>query len=243
MSALLIDAGNTRIKWRYRDSDGRVQRGACLHGDIGTVDWSLMLADIGSDLVMVASVNDNEALRCHLARQSSAQLRWIGEPLVSEAVEFRHCYPEPGRLGVDRWLAMLGGRCYHRGALLVIDAGTALTVDFLTADNHHDGGYIVPGLDLMQQALWRNTRRVIAYADEHDASMLVPGKDTRGCVSAGTRRMQLAFVENVIAGFPDYQPIITGGDGGWLARELNLEYRPELVLDGLETLCAGYSSR
>jgi type III pantothenate kinase len=63
------------------------------------------------------------------------------------------------------------------------------------------------------------------------------------CVSAGVRRQQLAFVKSILDDYPGHRPFITGGDGDWLATALAIRYWPELVFDGLETLCAGYFSR
>jgi type III pantothenate kinase len=240
VSVLLLDAGNTRVKWRLRNTSGVIFRGGCAHTGLNVQDWAELVSR--ADRVLVASVTDNSGLRALIEPLAGDRLYWVNQPLT-EIPGFYHCYPHPERLGVDRWLAMLGARQHCDDALLVIDAGTALTVDFLTVDNHHDGGFIVPGLELTRQALWQNTQRVLPYSDEHDQGNLAPGRETLQCVSAGVRRQQLAFVKSILDDYPGHRPFITGGDGDWLATALAIRYWPELVFDGLETLCAGYFSR
>ena len=242
MSALLLDAGNTRVKWKKTGTEPAF--GLCEYAQLKSLDWDSLFS--GVEVVLVACVGHQELLHEQLQQQVLArqniQLHWIDQPRV-DVPGFHHCYSHPERLGVDRWLAMLGARQHQSGNLLVIDAGTALTIDFLSADNHHDGGFIVPGLAMTRDALWQNTRRVIPWRDEQDEGQLVPGRDTRQCVSAGARRQQLSFVKSIMDDYPEHSPFITGGDGDWLARTLGYPYWPELVLDGLETLCAGYFSR
>lgn len=233
MSVLLIDAGNTRIKWRYQPNDGAFPGGDCAHDDVARRKWPEV------EQVLVSSVHDNLGLKRQLFEQFGERLIWLSEPRT-DFPDFQHCYLKPERLGIDRWLAMIGARSHSKGDILVIDAGTALTVDYLSIENHHQGGFIVPGLTLAQQSLWQNTERVIPYPDESDFGSLAPGRDTVQCVLAGVRRQQISFVQSVLMENPNYTAFITGGDGEWLAHAVDEEYWPELIFDGLDTLCAGY---
>ncbi|MCT7358812.1 type III pantothenate kinase [Thalassolituus pacificus] len=235
MSVLLIDAGNSRIKWQWRDGHAVRAEGAVAHAEL-TQAGSLF--PVECEQVLVASVRDNTELHEYLHAHYGARLHWLAQP-VSHHPEFIHCYPQPARLGVDRWLAMLGARCHYSGHLIVADAGTALTVDLMSADNHHEGGFIVPGLQLAQQALFNSTQRVRPYTDEQAEQHLLPGQDTVSCVSAGAYRQQLALVRSVQQDYPQHVLVITGGDGFWLATQLGCEYRPDLVFDGMDSLCAG----
>ena len=122
----------------------------------------------------------------------------------------------------------------------MVDAGTALTIDLMNADNHHEGGFIVPGLELAQQALFNNTGRVRPFADEQEQAALAPGRDTLSCVSAGVRRQLQALVMSVVQDYPDYRLFISGGDGHWLAQQLGVASYPHLIFEGMESLCAGY---
>ena len=235
MSVLLIDAGNSRIKWRYQADDGVMVRGGCDHADVVDQAWPKVAR------VLVSSVHDNPWLRHQLEQQFGASLVWLSRALA-DYPDFKHCYPNPERLGVDRWLAMLGARQHCDGPVLVVDSGTALTLDLMDADNQHLGGYIVPGLTLAQQSLWQNTERVRPYTDEQMSDKLQPGTDTVGCVSAGVRRQQVALVQQLMQEYRHHTPFFTGGDGEWLALSLDQTYSPELIFDGLDALCAGYSS-
>lgn len=233
MSALLIDAGNSRIKWRYQLLKGDYLRGGCAHAEIGRLEWPEV------ERVLVSSVHDNPELKSQLYDQFGNRLIWLSQPRA-DFHGFRHCYSKPERLGIDRWLAMIGARSHIAGPVAVIDAGTALTVDFLSQENRHEGGFIVPGLTLAQQSLWQNTERVIPYPDESDSGVLEPGKDTMQCVLAGVRCQQLGFIQHALAERSEYSVFVTGGDGRWLANASGNEYWPELIFDGLDTLCAGY---
>jgi len=235
VSVLLIDAGNSRIKWRYQSADQAMVRGGCDHADVVDQQWPEVAR------VLVSSVHDNPWLRHQLEQQFGTSLVWLSRA-IEDSPAFQHCYPHPERLGVDRWLAMLGARQHAEGPLLVVDSGTALTIDLLSSDNCHQGGFIVPGLTLAQQALWQNTERVRPYADEDVSKQLQPGMDTVSCVTAGVRRQQVALVQQLISEYQSYTSFFTGGDGEWLANSLDQTYWPELIFDGLDALCAGYFS-
>lgn len=240
MYVLLIDAGNTRIKWRLLQQGKNHSQGVVEHSALP--HWPA--ADTLTEVV-VASVIEQPTLQHQLEllygtekTGSVDKLRWLHHPLPSFA-GFQHCYAHPERLGVDRWLAMLGARCHSQKAVMVVDAGTALTIDLFSAKNEHQGGYIVPGVQMAQNALFNNTAKVKPFADEQSGEKIAPGQDTYGCVVAGIQRQRLSLVHSVIQDFPHYQVFVCGGDGQWLAQQLNLHYYNNLVLDGMESLCVG----
>ena len=108
MSVLLIDIGNTRIKWQTRQrgeilAEGHVDKNKAPH-----YAWPDSI-----DEVAVSSVSTNEELRELFNARYGNRLRWIAHPVEGRA-GFHHCYAEPKRLGVDRWLAMLGARARRR---------------------------------------------------------------------------------------------------------------------------------
>ncbi len=123
--------------------------------------------------------------------------------------------------------------------LLVVDAGTALTLDLLDKDNQHRGGYIVPGIQMAQRALFGGTDLVRPFNDERHDSDLNPGESTVGCVTAGVLHQQVALVKSVAENHKDFRLVITGGDGAQLADWLDSGYYPNLIFDGMELLCAG----
>lgn len=232
VSVLLIDAGNTRCKWQLRAAGQILEEGAAAYAAL-PADWP------EADRVVVACVAGQPDLQDRLRQRYGERLYWLSEPLAGYP-HFHHCYPQPQRLGVDRWLAMLGARTHGSGNVLVVDAGTALTIDLMNAANQHEGGFIVPGLELAQQALFNNTARVRPFVDERVQTALVPGRDTLSCVSAGVQRQLQALVMSVVQDYPDYRLFISGGDGHWLAQQLAVPPSPHLIFEGMESLCAGY---
>jgi len=233
VSVLLIDIGNTRIKWQRKENSALVSEGSVDKDKAPHYAWPDQVKE-----VIVSSVSTNAELHSLFDLRYGERLRWLAQP-VSDHPGFRHCYAEPARLGVDRWLAMLGARCLFSGKLLVVDAGTALTLDLLDEDNHHRGGYIVPGLTMAREALFGGTDRVRPFKDETQVSDLGVGQNTVACVASGTLRQHTALIEALMTDYPDYQLVITGGDGKALAELLQSRYYPNLIFDGMELLCAG----
>lgn len=236
MSVLLIDAGNTRIKWQTRLTRTPVTSGVLEYdalNDRTPVEWPVQMVR-----VVVASVKEHPRLRQLLDEAYGSRVTWLSQPLL-EHPSFQHCYVNPERLGVDRWLAMLGAREQASGDILVVDAGTALTIDVLNGANQHLGGYIVPGVSLAQQALFQSTERVMVYQDEHVGQTVQLGQDTRSCVASGALRQQETFVQALLQEHVSCRPFITGGDGQWLAQRLGCDYYPDLIFDGMDALCAG----
>lgn len=226
---LELDIGNSRIKWRALDDGTPVARGHCRREG----DWlaGLPQRDIGR--LRVANVGGAE-----VAAELTA---WAREHL-GVAPEYAHsgaalggvtnAYAEPERLGVDRWLALLAAWRELGRACLVVSAGTALTVDVLDTDGRHRGGYIVPGLGLMLEALLSRTSGV-RFAPGPAAS-LEPGRSTAEAVLQGCSAMAVALIERARPR-PEQPVLLTGGDAErlapWIAAPIQL--RPELVLDGL----------
>ncbi|WP_430461200.1 type III pantothenate kinase [Thalassolituus sp. LLYu03] len=232
MSVLLIDAGNSRIKWQLREQ-GRTLRGGSLRYDDQLTETLPQ-----ADKVLVAAVCEAAPLREALADR--AGVTWLDHtPTAFHG--FTHCYPDPSRLGVDRWLAMLGARRHQSGPLLVVDAGTALTIDLVSADNQHQGGFIVPGLGLAAGALFSNTSRVRPFDNELHQGGTEPGQDTLNCVLSGVKRQQQALVASVVRDYPEHALLLTGGDGQQLADSVGGRFIADLVFDGMDSLCAGSS--
>jgi type III pantothenate kinase len=224
---LLIDIGNTRLKWQLR---GKVRAQGW-----DTLPDDAQLGEISQ--VLAASVGET-SIKAVLQQRFGSKLVWFGAPRLDLPI-FTHCYKNPERLGVDRWLALLGTRRHCESAALVVDAGTALTVDVLSADNRHEGGFILPGLSMAQRALFQNTAKVRPFDDESAQYSVALGQDTLSCVRQGLLRQALSLVQGLQQDYPQHRLFITGGDGEWLAQALAVPYYSDLIFDGME-LCAGY---
>ena len=130
---------------------------------------------------------------------------------VSPRVGLVSCgYTSLETLGVDRWLAVLAAFEKTGRAAVVVDAGSALTVDIVNSEGVHQGGYIVPGVRLLQESLWQGTDQV--KVDQYGSGeQPIPGVTTEQAVSHGCILMLVAFIER-LAAERRAELIITGGD-------------------------------
>ena len=143
-------------------------------------------------------------------------------------------YDKPSRLGVDRWLAMVAAYNKHRQAVLVIDAGSAVTLDVVDQNGFHLGGYILPGTSLMVESLRRGTKNV--KVDVFDTQSLVPGKNTEDAAVNGILLSLISTIKTLTVSYP-FQLVLSGGSAPAILKHLNMDvdYVPDLVLDGLST--------
>lgn len=254
---LELDVGNTRIKWRQLQAGSgkplRVNAVASV-ADLATGE----AGDTRPAMVRLCSVRAPETVS-----EIKAWVRETWSLEVQEAGVTRSCagvtnhYADLGRLGVDRWLAMIAA--FHRrpGGCVIVDSGTAMTVDIVADDGQHQGGYIVPGSGLVCRVLEEHTR--IRLDDSRTQVGIVPGHSTDEAVRHGALAMQVALVEKALRYLPDNTPqlnlYLTGGDAELLAQHLDLSgwageaesaarlREPELVsglvLDGLAYACPG----
>lgn len=229
---LELDIGNSRVKWRTLAAGAVTERGHC---ERGAPDWPALLPQRGVEQVRVANVGGAEAaeqLTCW------AQAHWGLTPGYAQSLPalagVTNAYREPARLGVDRWLALLAAWRELRAGAVLVSAGTALTIDVLYDNGQHGGGYIVPGLRLMRDALISGTSGVRLDFDR--ATTLAPGHSTAEAVLHGCTAMAVTLIDKVRADTAG-PAILTGGDapilGPWLAEPVL--QRPDLVLDGLVT--------
>ena len=240
---LQLDIGNSRVKWRLQQKGETAASGA----------WAVAEARLYPDLdcapeaVWVASVA-GPAREQSLAEEARA--RWGLAPWFARASRSAlgvvNSYREPEQLGVDRWLAMLAARRDCGGAFCVMDAGSALTIDFVDAAGAHLGGYILPGLESMGRALGESTQQLHFEAGLEGS--LQPGRSTGAAVSAGLLVAQVGAATLALKHWPgragggvnERALYFSGGDGANLREALGQGaiYRPTLVLDGLALLAA-----
>lgn len=241
-AVLLIDAGSSRLKWAWW-REGRLSDAADFaHQGEVTAAVAQMAVERMPERILLASVLDEPAEK----RLQGALLQRFGIQAesarsVAECRGVRNGYLDPAQLGVDRWLALIAAHRPGRRTL-VVDCGTAVTLDAVDASGQHLGGQIMPGLKAMGDALRMSTRLRITAAEPVDRL----GRDTASCVAAGIHNAIGALIDrgNLALGGAEHPPrvIITGGDAACIARflESRAELRPLLVLEGL-ALQAGLS--
>jgi type III pantothenate kinase len=242
---VLVDIGNTRIKWATLAGGQLVNRGSAVHRDsLDAAIESFATALPARSRIIAANVAGDriaERLRDVAATRRGASLELVATS--AERFGVRCAYAEPSRLGVDRWVAVLAAYHSAGGAACAIDAGTAVTFDAVDAAGHHLGGLIFPGARLLAAALDRNTsdigRTTAAPAAARGLDLL--GRNTDAAVghaawlalSAALDRA-VVTVERALGTRP--QVYLTGGDAealrDWL--ETRTELRADLVLEGLE---------
>lgn len=243
---LELDCGNSFIKWRIIHGDtASVFAGGVVDSDQALVDAVKVLArhPVRCRLVSVRSEEETTALSALLDEHFGLEVL-VAQP-AKEVGGVRNGYDDYQRLGLDRWLAVLGAYRLTKGACLVMDFGTAAKADFVCADGEHLGGFICPGMPLMRSQLRTHTRR-IRYDDasaERALSSMAPGRSTveaveRGCVHMlqGFVRSQLVHAQTLWG--DDFTVLLTGGDA-LLVQEAAPGARvvPDLVFVGLAMAC------
>ena len=242
---LELDIGNSRIKWRRISGKNNELPVRGINNVVGDFLKEQTNYEKPS-LIRMSNVADSSITR---VITEWAQINWNISPV--EAAVRRHCggvevqYKEVSRLGVDRWLAMLAAFGKSNGPCLIVDVGTAFTLDILDDDGLHLGGYILPGLRLMADILVSETG--VRLDGKGFEPALGLGNSTREAVVNGAVTALVALVEKKMRELfsnnensLDPKVYITGGDATLLATLLNSpqqDIEEDLVLDGLVVAC------
>lgn len=239
---LLADVGNSRIKWVSCERGEFQARSRAAHGE---ESWAELVDRLWAELprperVVIVSVAGPEvraALAVWIRQTWAIEAEFVVS--IAAACGIRNSYAEPERMGADRWVAMIAARallgpqtCY------VVDCGTAVTIDALAADGRHLGGVIVPGMRLMREALYRETRQIPPEAGE--ARLF--GQSTRDGVWGGALYAVASAIdgitERMIASYGPGVRLLTGGATGVVLPHLQSKYRvePDLIFTGLRVI-------
>ncbi|HET9653315.1 MAG TPA: type III pantothenate kinase [Usitatibacter sp.] len=235
---LAIDAGNTRIKWGVHDGRGWVSSGAVATADSAT----LHRAWHGASLAV-------RAIACNVAGgtvehdlQSACERRGIALEVVRSSARaggVTNSYRDPAQLGADRWAALAGAHAAAHEHVLVVNAGTALTIDALTAEGRFLGGLIVPGPAMMRKALDRGTAG-LRLTEGHfaDFPQSTPDAITSGAVQAAVGAILRMASAMERQGAAPARVLLSGGAAGEIRAHLPLPsaMHENLVLDGLVVL-------
>jgi type III pantothenate kinase len=156
-----------------------------------------------------------------------------------------NAYEDPERLGADRWANLIAAHAHYRGPVVIIDCGTAITIDAMDASGTHLGGLIVPGMDLMSAALVGNAAGIELRELESESVSLL-GSSTELAVAGGILYAVVALVDRVCQDLraelgKATRVIVTGGDAGRVLPLLSQRARhdPDLVLKGLAVFAEG----
>jgi len=237
MNVLAIDAGNTRIKWGAHDGTQWLRQSSVDTAHAARL--KAMLAGLPVPRAIVVANVAGVALREKIRRALPAKPapRWIKSERAKCGV--RNSYGNPAQLGCDRWAALIGARRLYGGPLLVVNAGTALTVDALDSEGVFIGGLIVPGAELMRKALADNTAALRArpgkfsYFPNTTGDAIMSGAINALC---GAIERMVRFLEETAATAP--LCMLSGGSAALIEPHLNLAVKvvDNLVLEGLLTI-------
>lgn len=246
---LEIDAGNTAVKWRLLLRGEILLRNRASYLDVFTQLESMLLLHRGvsvARLVSVAGVAFDSRLKVFLSENYSLHLAIAG--VESSVAGVKCAYEQTSQLGVDRWMAILSAAHSSSGAKVVVDLGTALTIDFISVDHRHLGGYIVPGWGLMRLALENGTQiNHDRIPNKYSADTIKLGKNTFDAIGMGRLKLLSSVIESAYVDFLNEQKgevvlICTGGDAGNIIPHLSIPsvlYIEDLVLDGLSVAMQG----
>ncbi|HTJ96878.1 MAG TPA: type III pantothenate kinase [Rhodocyclaceae bacterium] len=227
---LCLDCGNTRLKWGLLNADGSWHA----RGALGLNEVEQLKQQLAPYPAAQQAYGCNVA-GAEVAARISAQLR---DPIrwalpQQEQCGVRNGYRDITQLGADRWVALIAARGIHEGASLVVNAGTATTIDILEADGVFRGGLILPGIELMRHSLARNTAQLPLANSDHAA---VP-TDTDAAIVSGVLEATVGAIERMFARVETQAPIclLSGGSAPLLQPLLHIPMQSmdDLVLRGL----------
>jgi len=250
---LLLDVGNTRIKWAQIQGSDLTPQQALTHRGEEQKEWvdKLFRERFRPARVLVANVA-GDAMSQLIKEKSQAVWQVAPEFAASTSVAggVTNAYSTPSSLGVDRWLAVIAAHEIGAAAC-VIDAGTAVTVDVVDSRGLHLGGLIIPGVELMMNSLLDRTsdiadksgRRPSTARTDARAELQIFASDTASAVANGALVSIAAAADRAAAAAvrqcgESTRILLTGGDADRLARAMQTpaEIIPDLVLRGLAVL-------
>jgi type III pantothenate kinase len=223
---LLIDVGNTRVKWAVIENSFN-ENVVVRFGSLKELSDSIQGMDTANTRVLLSAVNQTHDLMQLLNSNHFAGITSVKSKSIQAGIS--NSYEQPERMGIDRWLAMIASyKLVDNKGIVVVDAGSALTIDVVNQKGIHQGGYIVPGMAMAQSALFSNTEQVKRYDEAVVTSGRLNklGNNTLQCVEYGVINQQVALIEKVTKQYPEYVLMITGGDS-----ELLAEFLPTAVVD------------
>jgi type III pantothenate kinase len=236
MKLLLIDAGNTRIKWAVVGSDAALgaweAADAAPHTELDLMSAAWHKAGVMRALVSNVAGPEVRA-RIAAALPDGIEVEWFAS--TPERAGLRNGYRNPGQLGCDRFATAIGARALAPGEdLIVATCGTATTVDAVTKDGRFIGGMILPGLVLMASALARNTAQ-LPQVQPGAAPPPVFGDNTDDAIVSGILSAQAGAIERACAAHAATSCIVSGGAAPYIAPALKLPHRvvDNIVLVGL----------
>jgi type III pantothenate kinase len=258
---LMVDMGNSSLKWATLNQNRLNPQQSKLYeknslDDVLLQAWlTLEVPWQGIWVSNVAGLSKADILTHWVKKHWGLEATFV--KTSSNECGVKNGYDNPAQLGIDRWLALIGARHLVKGKLCVVDCGTAITVDVLSADGQHQGGLIIPGLVAMYRALLSDTYAV-GYSDKTLPNVwdrvantvqqsLFKEKpflahDTNSGITLGALSAAVGLIEYVMNTLEkpkdSFTTLLTGGSVPILRPFLQMPYQhvPDLVLQGLKII-------
>lgn len=239
---LLLDIGNSSVKWGVCQKDNSFEStglfaysGKTFEQDI---QKNLSILEKPS-LVLVSNVAGNEVFNSLNTWVMEQWQQECWQPIVTKDYKcLKNSYQDTKQMGLDRWLSMIASWETYQSALCLVSCGTAMTIDLIGNDGNHKGGYILPGIELMQKALINNTVQI--NSDIKKNPSIEYARDTQTAINNGAFIASVSTINEVIDRFykeqnVDITCIITGGMANSIQPLLKHSFynEPNLVLKGL----------
>ena len=238
---LLLDIGNSSVNWASEEESKFFSQGSFMY-DKNNFENSLqknISLTKNTSKILVSNVAGSDifnSLNSWVKKHGSLEL-W--QSCINRKFKgLKISYTKTEQMGIDRWLSMVACWERYQSSLCIVSCGTALTIDSVDSDGNHLGGYILPGIDLMQKTLIKNTEN-INFSIKNDPSIDY-ASDTKTAVNNGAFLALVSTIDHVVnkfklelGGVP--KCIIYGGNAPLVKSLLGhkFEYEPNLVLHGL----------
>ncbi|WP_201348451.1 type III pantothenate kinase [Neptunomonas japonica] len=235
---LEVDIGNTLLKWRVIDAGNVIKKGSVLTQEFAHDSFG----DVVNDRVDEVFVGSVAGFECDKRLRKVCRALWEVEPIFaktsSQCAGVTNSYEDPSKMGVDRWLAMIAAYKRVNKAVIVVDCGSAVTVEYLSDKGEHLGGYIIPGLRLMRESLLKNTAQV-RFEKQPAEIVTHPGVSTAEAVLQGSVYLFKALAYAIEGDLEKGAELFfTGGDGALMQEMIQVgRYESDLVMDGLAWVC------
>ena len=225
---LLIDIGNTRIKWQHRDEKNIIASNSIIVEEFMDLDFSsiksiekIIMSNVSHSVVLDKMKEILAVFKCPIIEATSDS----NDYLIND-------YEDCKTLGVDRWMAALGAWKLYQRPLLIINAGTAITIDLINLDQkdkaHFKGGMILPGIAISLGILNNSTNLI----DTEIGKSHYPSLNTKDAVTTGVMTSIQGAVNLVCKKLPSSLPILlTGGDANLIYEQSEVDWKSRIKIE------------
>jgi len=238
---LLIDIGNTRLKWCLFEANELSNSSALVCAN--QLHERLIAAWNNLSIPRQIIISSVAAPAITNVVISVIAILWNNTPIIAQVQQntcgLTTCYSNPAQLGIDRWLVLLAAIKRGTEAAVVVDCGTAVTIDVLNSYGQHTGGLIIPGLKLLWKTIFNGTG---ISPMEFPVSFNTLGKNTGECIAAGAVQAIVGAIETTYRQLANQESsprlLVTGGDAIIISKHLTTSHLiiPNLVFEGLLSL-------